>query len=249
MAIRFEEWLAESGQWARVQPSQKVPNSLANGILSVVFQPIVDLHDGTAIGYETFVRSSAEAFMGAADMVDSAAKSGFAGPLGAAVRTLACHALPKERLFFNVHTSELKEDLLRPEDPLWNHAGGVTLEISESAPLGALAGRCVSELRKRGVQIAIDDLGAGYSNLRYIADLAPEFVKLDSKMIGGLAESERHRILVRHLVGMVEELGAKVIAEGVERPDDLELLRDLGCHFAQGFVIARPSNPPAALTG
>ena len=99
-------------------------------------------------------------------------------------------------------------------------------------------------MRNRGVMLAVDDLGAGYSNLKYIADLSPQVVKLDRGLIVNLQKGTRQHRLVRAIVRMCEDLGTRVVAEGIETADDARAVLDTGAHFGQGFYFAKPSYPP-----
>ncbi|MEY4511057.1 MAG: hypothetical protein RLZZ450_3179, partial [Pseudomonadota bacterium] len=87
-------------------------------------------------------------------------------------------------------------------------------------------------------------LGAGYSNLKYIADLSPQVVKLDRGLIMNMQKGTRQHRLVRALVRLCEELGTKVVAEGIETEAEAEAVMDTGAHYGQGFFYARPSFPP-----
>jgi EAL domain-containing protein (putative c-di-GMP-specific phosphodiesterase class I) len=107
----------------------------------------------------------------------------------------------------------------------------------------------LSEIRSKGISLAVDDLGAGYSNLKYISDLAPEVVKLDRALVSNLADNARLRTLVTALVRLCQDLGARVVAEGIEQLDELHAVRDTGCHFGQGYLIARPAPEPTPVTG
>ena len=111
----------------------------------------------------------------------------------------------------------------------------------------------LAEIRKKGVHIAVDDFGAGYSNLRYISDLTPDIVKFDRELVAGIREGSRLYRLMRSLVRLCKEMGAKVVAEGIETVDELAAVETARVDFAQGYLLARPGLPlptpqwPAAL--
>ena len=92
----------------------------------------------------------------------------------------------------------------------------------------------------------MDDFGAGYSNLERLARLEPAVVKLDIALIHDIHEHRRRQIVTRHMVSLAEELGARVVAEGVEKLDELKCVRDLGVDLVQGYLLARPATPPPA---
>jgi EAL domain-containing protein (putative c-di-GMP-specific phosphodiesterase class I) len=99
------------------------------------------------------------------------------------------------------------------------------------------------EIRGKGVSLAVDDLGAGYSNLKYIVDLKPEIVKLDRTLVADLADDHRAQVLVRHIVRLCHELGARVVAEGIEQETEMNVVVDCGADFGQGYYFARPAYP------
>jgi len=96
-------------------------------------------------------------------------------------------------------------------------------------------------LRERGLRIAIDDAGAGYSSLRHVVEIRPDFIKIDRSLIHGVADDRARRVAVGAFVLLALDLEATVVAEGVERPQDLSAVSDLGVRAAQGFLLARPS--------
>jgi EAL domain-containing protein (putative c-di-GMP-specific phosphodiesterase class I) len=136
--------------------------------------------------------------------------------------------------------------LVRPDDAIFSHRQAVILELTESVPL-EFFDRCfdmVEEVRRRGLRIAIDDFGAGYSNLKYISDLRPDLVKLDRKLLVGVKSGNRVFRLLRSIVTMVHEMEAKVVAEGIETAVEFRAVRECGCDYGQGYFLAVPAAPP-----
>ncbi len=215
--------------------------------LSVVFQPIVDLDTGESFAIEALVRCSVPQYSSPPILFERAALIGCAGRLGRMIREIAVPLAARMPLFVNIHPHELNEGwLVRPDDPLYVHDAPVYLEITESVPLThfELVMSVLKEVKMRGdVKLVVDDLGAGYSNLKSIADLEPNIVKLDRGLVSGIDRSARQQQLVTSVVRLCRELRAKVVAEGVETVDELSALRDTGADFAQGFLFARPSYP------
>jgi EAL domain-containing protein (putative c-di-GMP-specific phosphodiesterase class I) len=103
------------------------------------------------------------------------------------------------------------------------------------------------ELRHKGAKVAVDDLGAGYSNLKYIADLAPEIVKLDRELIMGLTPNTRKFRLVKSIVELCNQQGARVVGEGIETSDELRAVIETGVHYGQGYLLARPAAQPPSV--
>lgn len=219
-----------------------------DGEMEVHFQPIVDLKKKKIYAYEALARPKRSDFpKGPAEMFEEAARYDLAGALGRIVRGIAVERSSPHPLFLNIHPSELNAHfLVQPDDPIFNHTGDVYLEITEGVPLShlALCKQVLGEVRGRGIYLVVDDLGAGYSNLKYIADLHPKVVKLDRELICGLTSETRLHKLVKHIVIMCRDLDAKVVAEGVETEAELEAIRDAGVELAQGYLFARPSFPP-----
>jgi EAL domain-containing protein (putative c-di-GMP-specific phosphodiesterase class I) len=190
-------------------------------------------------------------FPGPVELFTAAAVHNVAGELGRLIRTLAIDGCSAWPLFLNVHPAEFNEGyLVRPDDPIFAHDPGVCLEITESVPITHFC-QCHSvlkEIRSKGVNLAVDDLGAGYSNLKYIADLAPEVVKLDRELISSVDKGPRHLKLVANIVRLCEELGSKVVVEGIETVEELRAVGDSGAHYGQGYFLARPSSPPPEMS-
>jgi len=216
--------------------------------LSAVFQPIVNITTRKLVAYEVLTRCKTPGLTNPQVLFDRAAAGRFCGLLGRTVRTIAfpqCRGVP---LFVNVHPDELSDRyVIQPDDPMYCHDDEVFVEITESVPLSHynLCSQMLREMRARGgVHLVVDDLGAGYSNLKRIADLEPGVVKLDRDLITDMDKHPRQRILVRTVVNMCVELGAKVVAEGIETAGELQASIDAGVHYGQGYFLGRPANPP-----
>jgi EAL domain-containing protein (putative c-di-GMP-specific phosphodiesterase class I) len=220
--------------------------------LSVVFQPIVGMHDGHAFAYEALVRCVRDDLKNPHVLFERAVSAGCVGRLGRMVREIAVPLANGLPLFLNVHPQELEEPwLVRPDDPIYSHDADVYLEVTESVPLThfELCRHVLHEVRVRGgVHLVVDDLGAGYSNLKRILDLEPRIVKLDRGLIMGIDKSKRHRQLVSSVVRLCSDLQAAVVAEGIETSSEFSALRDTGVEYGQGFLFARPEFPFPAVT-
>jgi EAL domain-containing protein (putative c-di-GMP-specific phosphodiesterase class I) len=225
-------------------------------LLRLALQPIVDMKSRKVFAYEALARSPLPIFAGPQELYAAAVRAGRVGELGRLHRTQATKACQDWPLFINVNPNEFDQGwLVRPDDPLFWHRQQVYLEITESAPLIYFE-QChsvLAEIRKKRVMLAVDDFGAGYSNLRYISDLTPEIVKFDRELVAGLREGSRLFRLVRSLVRLCKEMGTKVVAEGIETVAELAAVESARVDYGQGFLLARPNLPapeaiwPAAL--
>jgi EAL domain-containing protein (putative c-di-GMP-specific phosphodiesterase class I) len=220
--------------------------------LSVVFQPIIDLGTGKVYAHEALVRCHSTPPRSPPQLFEEAMVLDCVGRLGRLIREIAvplCAGLP---VFLNVHPDELSDRwLVRPDDPVWFHDAEIFLEVTESVPLShfELCLGVLHELRSRGgVHLVVDDLGAGFSNLKSISDLEPKVVKLDRELIAGLDRRPRQQRLVAGVVRLCDDLEATVVAEGVETPEEYRALRDTGAQLGQGYLFARPAYPVPAVS-
>ena len=106
----------------------------------------------------------------------------------------------------------------------------------------------LSELRRLGVRLAIDDFGTGYASLAFLRQLPVDMIKIDPSFVSGLGRDETLTLLTRTIVRLGHDLGLIVVAEGIERPEQLELLREMGCTRGQGFLVAPADGRRAAST-
>ncbi len=215
--------------------------------LSVVFQPIVHADTFAIFAYEALLRCKVPQFASPPVLFEHALQQKCVGRLGRMIREVAFPNCANSPLFVNVHPRELEERwIVQPDDPMYFHNHTVYVEITESVPMThfALCRDVLRELRSQaGVHLVVDDLGAGYSNLNRIADLEPAVVKLDKALIQDIAIRMRTHKLVSNVVRLCVDLGAKVVAEGIETLDVALALRDAGVHMFQGFYFARPGFP------
>jgi len=222
--------------------------TLTTNDMDVVFQPIVDLGTGHTMAYEALARCKWPQFKNPTLLFEAAQQQGAVGRMGRIIRDVAFQRCDDVPLFVNIHPRELNEGwLVRPDDPIFFHDRAVYLEITESAAFDYFD-LCLGVLRevasRGGGHLVVDDLGAGHSNLKRILDLEPDVVKLDIALVRGIEHSRRQQILVTQVVNLCEQLGAQVVAEGIETVEELRAILDTGAHYGQGFLFGRPSYPP-----
>ncbi len=234
----------------------RVRELVQRGFISMVFQPIVDLNSGRISGFEALLRGPAGTPLSRPGRV-----FGDKSPLSRSVlRELdeACFSaalrsgrLLAERglLFINLRLDTI---LHLPEtwpgfEALLRSSGvpqaALVVEISErgtvSEPEAAFA--AIRGLRAKGVKFALDDFGSAYSGLQHLLWFKPDYIKLDRFLVDGLHSCAERRCIVAHSARLAEELGARVVAEGVEEQRDLLALMELGIPYAQGYHLGRPS--------
>jgi EAL domain-containing protein (putative c-di-GMP-specific phosphodiesterase class I) len=151
------------------------------------------------------------------------------------------------RLAVNISGRHIVEGNLAPLlDELCRRAkvdpGLIDLEITETHLMADVYRSIVvvDDLRAQGVNVAIDDFGTGYSSMSYLHRLTVDALKIDQIFVNGMVDDRLDRTIVELLLRLGDSMGLKVVAEGVDTEQKLLLLRELGCHWAQGFHIARP---------
>jgi EAL domain-containing protein (putative c-di-GMP-specific phosphodiesterase class I)/CheY-like chemotaxis protein len=215
--------------------------------LWLAFQPILTSDGRQVYGHEVLLRSDEPNLTDPVQVLEAAEMLGSLDELGRVIRHRAVEAfvqLPSDGLMFvNLHPKDLTDPaLFLRSEPLSSIADRVVLEITERSSLEKLdkVAERVASLRRMGFRIAIDDLGAGYAGLTTLAQLEPEIVKLDMSLVRDVHTNHTKRKVVRSMTQLAREIGAMVVAEGVESEEELATVVSLGCDFVQGFYFARP---------
>ena len=237
--------MGDSSPEDRTELEARFARALAG--LWMAFQPIVETRSGGGFAYEALLRTEEESlrrpdlFLGVAERLGRIQEIGRA--VRAAVALRAPDGPPGALLFVNVHGLELNdEDLYSPAAPLTRIAGRVVLEITERVALDGVADASarIAMLRRLGFRIAVDDLGAGYAGLASLAALEPEIVKLDMSLVRGIEAHPTKRRVVGAMATLTRELGARVVAEGVETLAERTAVEEAGVDLLQGYLIGRP---------
>jgi EAL domain-containing protein (putative c-di-GMP-specific phosphodiesterase class I) len=142
----------------------------------------------------------------------------------------------------DLHDLEFPEELARLLDFHGVPADQIVLEITESAVMEepGRAASVLARLRESGLGIAIDDFGIGHSSLAYLKQFPVEELKIDKSFVMGATPDAQSLTIVRSAIGLGHGLGLRVTAEGVDTPDVLDLLGELGCDYVQGYLVGRP---------
>jgi EAL domain-containing protein (putative c-di-GMP-specific phosphodiesterase class I) len=146
-------------------------------------------------------------------------------------------------MFLNLHPLDLlDEELFSDQEPISDHAQRLVLEITERAQLDGIDGlkRRLERLRRMGFQLAIDDLGAGYSGLTSFVRINPEFVKIDMDLVRNIHVDSTKARLVHSLIELCKGMGISAVLEGVETTAERVCLLHMGADLLQGFVISHP---------
>lgn len=222
---------------------------LAEGLVIPHFQPIVDLETNEIVGFEVLGRSEVAGLETPALMFDAAADLQKEAELSNLLRTKGVEISQQfedvPHIFLNTHPADffnrqswewieqLRE--LAPKHPL-------TLEIHEGVVTDVRGlMRIRSMLREFNVTLAFDDFGAGQARLAELAEIRPEYLKFDRRLIAGLDRaSDLHQRFVKQLVDAAQDIGVVPLAEGVETPGEAAVCKDIGFHLAQGYWFGFP---------
>ncbi len=250
-------------------PSLKLPESrdamllsrlnevLSQRQLNALFQPVIDMQRGEIVGYEGLIRGPSDSPLHSPMNLFKVAR---ANNLSVEVEHM-CRRVVLERfaelnlpgrLFLNVSPEMLLQPQARHGETLgYIHEVGINpdrviIELTENQPTYdyELLREAVKHYRGMGFRIAIDDLGEGFSSLRLWSELRPEYVKIDMHFVQGINQDPVKLQFVRSIQEIAQESGTVVIAEGIETPTELLLIRDLGIALGQGYHIARPHAHP-----
>jgi EAL domain-containing protein (putative c-di-GMP-specific phosphodiesterase class I) len=226
--------------------------------MRLYYQPIVDITTGVVSGFESLIRWQRDGkIVTPLEFIPIAEDTGIICELGAwalrealaelhgwvddgvvaANATISVNVSPKQIAdpgFADVVRAALDESGVDPS-LLW-------LEMTESMMLEEpeLAEVTLRQIREMGVRLALDDFGTGYSSLSLLQQFPIQRIKIDRAFVSGIAEQGNDRSLVRTIIAMANSMGLDLVAEGVETVQQLQVLRELNCDKAQGFLISHP---------
>jgi EAL domain-containing protein (putative c-di-GMP-specific phosphodiesterase class I) len=236
----------QEGQIARRrEATERVQEMLGENSLNIVVQPIADLETGRVVGVEALTRFSSTPdrtpdvwFVEAAEV-----GLGLELELKALRQALALVERLPENVFMSINLSPNTIGSPRFHELLDAvSADRVVLEVTEHAPVenyDALA-NTLEPLRKAGCRLAVDDAGAGFASFRHILRLNPDIIKLDMTLTRNIDNDPARRALAAGLISFASDLGASIIAEGIETASELGALRTLKVGYGQGYYLARP---------
>lgn len=243
----------------RLDVEQEVRSALVSARLTIVWQPIVDLQACRVTGAEALVRLLRDdgTLAPPDEFLDVAEESGLMTALGEQVldavledlRAFHAAGLPPLLAHVNLSAGELASTAV-PNAALTLAArlreeglGSLAVELTESALLGLGPGldEVLARFRSAGIRLAVDDFGTGWSSLTYLRRLPLDCVKIDRSFVENVAAAaEGDRQIVAAVAGLAGSLSLESVAEGVEAPEQLAVIRTLGCSHAQGYLFGRP---------
>lgn len=252
---RFADRLRDRDTARNAQLDKGLRQALAKQEITIHFQPQFEVESGELVGAEALARwlhpelgaIGADELFAAADRCDLREELSFAIQKQAVEYAVKW---PKAKeplhLSLNLGAEELADDHAVRLLAIVGEAGfpfdRLTVELTEESIVRdfELALSQLEMLRSKGVRIAIDDFGTGYSSLAYLKSLPLDYLKIDKGMTADIGGSTRDLIVLRAIIALGKALGLRIIAEGVERNDELEMLRAEGCDYFQGYLRSQP---------
>lgn len=225
--------------------------------LTPLYQPVVAITHQRIIGYEALIRGPSDSPLHSPfNLFETAIRHGLQSELEALCREISLARFAQQgipgKIFINVSPSVLLENGCKSNQTLHyaQQAGlkpeQVIIELTEHQPTDdyQVMREAVGHYRNMGFEIALDDLGAGYSGLRLWSELHPDYVKIDKHFVQGLHSDTIKLNFVRSIQNMAATMQCKVIAEGIETEEELQAISKIGISLAQGFYFARPQAQP-----
>ncbi|TDI65520.1 MAG: EAL domain-containing protein [Alphaproteobacteria bacterium] len=235
------------------------------------FQPILDLKTGTTAGVEALVRWNhpERGLLYPADFIAFAEENGSIIPIGLWVLEEACKTLhifqakldsvnaeaPPLFMAFNLSSRQFSDiDLVRNISEIIDSTGvnpeQIKLEITETLLMDnpARAAVTLNGIKAMGLEVAIDDFGTGYSSLSYLHRFQIDTLKIDRSFVSTATMNVGSMEVVRAIIGLARNLGLDIVAEGIEQPEQVTLLRDLQCDYGQGYFFSEPVGRDQILT-
>ncbi len=228
-------------------------SSLRDRGVYVDYHPIVVTETREIFGYEALARGVMRSLRSPEVMFDVAAEADLVWELSRLCRARAIEGMdtrlrPNELLFLNVDPHDFSDPAFNEDEV--KQPERVVIEITERTAIKDYPKfrERLMIFRERGFRFAVDDAGSGYAGLGSIANLEPDFIKLDISLINAIDTNFIKQNLVQTMVRFANDHGAKVIAEGVERSEEFEAVKALGVHLVQGFFLHRPLHLPLPAT-
>jgi diguanylate cyclase (GGDEF)-like protein len=239
-----------------LQKIHELREILAHRALQVVFQPVVSLFSGEVTGYEALTRGpEGSYFASPTNLFAFAQEAGLLFEAEKLARELAIARLSdfqrNQKLFLNINPRVLEApgfatgETRRILEAAEQSCQSVVFEITERTSIENYPRfvRALEHYRSQGFLVAVDDAGAGHSNLKSIAEFKPDYIKIDMSLVRDIDRSSTKQALMEAFILFSQRINAQIIAEGIETEEELRVLCRLGIPLGQGFLLARPGYP------
>lgn len=237
-------------EWERSRKVADLKNTIREGAVFIEYHPIIVTKTEEIYGYEALARGVHRDLRSPEVLFEVAEEANMIWELSRLLRRRAVEGIIKDLkdgqfLFLNIDPHDFDDPTFRsldPEELGIDDPSKVVLEITERTAIKDYPRfqEYLAAFREQGFRFAVDDAGSGYAGLGSIANLAPDYIKLDISLIANIDTNFLKQNLVETMVNFADGQGALVIAEGVERREEFETVKELGVHFTQGFLFHRP---------
>jgi EAL domain-containing protein (putative c-di-GMP-specific phosphodiesterase class I) len=244
-----------AGSMERSLKRRALERVIGERLIQPVYQPIVSLlRQGDVFGFEALTRTEDQTwFAGPMELFQCAELEGLTYSLDRLAREKAIDGclrlMPGQKLFINVMAQIMEDPSFSPGQTLSlleqhrlspHHVVFEITERSSIADFGSVK-KALEHYRSQGYQIAIDDVGAGYSSLQSIAELRPDYLKVDRSIIQNIHLDEMKEHILYTLVQLAAKMDISIIAEGIELEAELAKVHEMGIEYAQGYFLGRPA--------
>ena len=232
-------------------------NGIEHGELRLKYQPMIELETNNVVGVEALVRweRPGVGLLGPAYFIDLAERTGQIVPLGAWIAREACRTAVELSesgqgqctVSINLSARQLSDPglvaMLRSAQRDSGAArGAITIEVTETALMHDMSAATITltHIKGLGMGLDLDDFGTGYSSLLYLKHFPVDRIKIDQSFVGGLGLDAADTAIVASTISLAHSVGVRTVAEGVETPEQLAMLRQMGCDYVQGYLVSPP---------
>lgn len=250
----------------RFELDAELDRAIEGGELVLAFQPIIGMTRGEVVGLEALVRwrHPTRGMLPPDRFIPLSEANGRIRELGLWVLREACRraalwrakypGIPDLKIGVNLSAAQLRDpgvvrDVARVLEATDLEPSALTLEVTETVLMDDLdlqaAAHRLTELKQLGIQVAVDDFGAGHSSLRYLKGLPLDNLKIAQAYVDEIDRPEAHPRILKAILDLAEVFELRTVAEGIERAEQRDRLLELGCEFGQGFLLAKPLDAAA----
>jgi EAL domain-containing protein (putative c-di-GMP-specific phosphodiesterase class I)/GGDEF domain-containing protein len=237
-------------EWERTRKVSDLKSTIRDGAVFIEYHPIIVTNTEEVYGFEALARGVRRELRSPEVLFEVASEANLVWELSRLLRRRAVSGIMSDLkdgqfLFLNVDPHDFDDPTFRNLDPSdlgIDDPSKIVLEITERTAIKDYPRfqEYLADFRSRGFKFAVDDAGSGYAGLGSIANLAPDYIKLDISLIANIDSNFLKQNLVETMVAFANGQGAMVIAEGVERREEFETVKQLGVHLTQGFLFHKP---------
>lgn len=267
--LKIKNSLKDEQNSAFTPEEKEIENMLWNAFeknhFRLFYQPVISLKDDRLFGFEALIRidDPVKGIINPGDFIDVAERSDIIYPLGLWIIETACKQIHDWKSKFQLNTplkintnlssnqflhDGLADDILEITDRYETNHQDIGFELTESTFMEDMekANLALLQLRSKDFHIYMDDFGTGYSSLSYLTHFPMNVLKIDQSFVQWMHIDEQSETIVKSIISMSHSLGLKVVAEGTDDDEHIEMLKKFECDYAQGYLYSKPMPPELA---